>query len=213
MTAGIAPSDRPEIGDELRDGREGTEEHRVLVGPGSPAERAEQPHADADAGADRQRDQQLSADISGQGLLHPDDQAGSALRRREAPVGRLRQTPHVEEHVDGDDDHEDQAQNQPEDRDRRPADEVDRLGRVLLDVRVLEVRRDLVALLADIQALEPVVVQPELEIVDALLEPGLAGLSVLDRKVVLDPIRRRLRLVDHDEADGRKPPRSPPQRS
>ena len=72
---------------------------------------------------------------------------------------------------------------------------------VLLDVRVLEVRRDLVALLADIQALEPVVVQPELEIVDALLEPGLAGLSVLDRKV-LDPIRRRLRLVDHDEAEG-----------
>ena len=45
-------------------------------------------------------------------------------------------------------------------------------------------------------------VEPELEAVDVLLEPRLGALSVLARKVGVDSICRRLRLVADDHADG-----------
>ena len=61
---------------------------------------------------------------------------------------------------------------------------------------------EVLALLADVHPLEVMRVEPELEAVDVLLEPGLGALSVLARKVGVDPICRRLRLVADDHADG-----------
>ena len=112
------------------------------------------------------------------------------------------ETAHVEEHVDRDDDEQHDAEDELEDRDRGSAGEVDRLRRVLLDVLAFDVRGEVLALFADVHPLEVMRVEPELEAVDVLLEPRLGALSVLARKVGVDSICRRLRLVADDHADG-----------
>ena len=135
-------------------------------------------------------------------MLHMDHEPGLPGPRREAPVDRPLEPAHVEEHVDRDDDEQHDAEDELEDRDRGSADEVDRLRRVLLDVLALDVRGEVLALFADVHPLEVMRVEPQLEAVDVLLEPRLGALSVLARKVGVDPICRRLRLVADDHADG-----------
>ena len=73
----------------------------------------------------------------------------------------------------------------------RPGRTVDRAGRVLPWTRVAERVDELVALLAHADPLEAVVVQPGLQPDHVLLRVRLRGLSVLDRKVVVDPVRSR----------------------
>ena len=123
-------------------------------------------------------------------MLHPDDEPGAAGPRREAPVDRLFETAHVEEHVDRDDEDQHEAEDELEDRDRGAAKKVDRRRGVLLDVLALDVGGEVLALLADVDPLEVVRVEPALQAVDVLLESRLRALSVLLRKVGVDPVRR-----------------------
>ena len=56
--------------------------------------------------------------------------------------------------------------------------------------------------LLDLDALEPMVVQPDLEPVDVAVRGHLAGLADRLRKVGIDPLRGRTRLVDDDGSEG-----------
>ena len=70
-----------------------------------------------------------------------------------------------------------------------PFEEVDRPARVLLRIGVPQRVDEVLALLPDLDPLQAVVVQPGLEAVDVPLRVRLAGLSALDRKVGVDPVR------------------------
>src|SRR5919198_550586 len=116
---------------------------------------------------------------------------------REAPVDGPRETRHVEEHVDRDHDDQHRREEELEDRDRSALRPRDRLRRVLLHVFRPDVVEEVLALLADLDLLQVVAVEPELEPVEVALGVRLAALSVLDRKVGIDAIGRLPCLV-HD---------------
>src|SRR5204863_216018 len=73
----------------------------------------------------------------------------------------------------------------------------DRLRRVLLHVFRPDVVEEVPPLLADLDLLQVVVVEPDLEPVEVALGVRLPALSMLDRKVGVDAIGRVPRLI-HD---------------
>ena len=162
---------------------------------------AEDPHPDPRARPDDRREDRLPLHV-------PPERGLDLLRkrwptvRREARVDRALQPRHVQEHVDRDDDDQDRREEQQHDRDRRALGELDPFLHVAGDVPGAERVDPLVHLLAHLNALEPVVVEPCLQPVDVPLRLGLAGRRVLVRDVLVDPLRRVSRLVECDGADG-----------
>ena len=120
-------------------------------------------------------------------MLDADEQRHT-IARREAPVDRAGEAVHVEQDVDRDDDQQDEAEQELHRSDRRALDEVDHPRRVLLDVLRLDAVHEVVELLADLDPPQPVVVQKDLEAVDVALGVRLRRLSVLVRKVGVDPM-------------------------
>ena len=197
-----------DVRDHLDERRPEAEEQRVLVGALDEAGLAEDPHPDPRARPDHRREDRLPLDV-------PPERGLDLLRerwptvRREARVDRAFQPWHVQEHVDRDDDDQDRREEQQHDRDRRALGELDPFLRVAGDVPGAERVDPFVHLLAHLNALEPVVVEPRLEPVDVPLRLGLAGSGVLVRDVIVDPLRCVARLVERDGADGDQTARRP----
>ena len=147
---------------------------RVLVRALDEARLAEDPHPDAGARADDGREDRLPLHVAPQGALDLLRQRRAAVGR-EARVDRPLEAVHVEEHVDRDDDDEDEREEQEHDRDRGPLGELDRVLRVAGDLARAQRVDPLVHLLADLDPLEPVVVEPGLEPVDVDLGGRLPG--------------------------------------
>ena len=118
---------------------------------------------------------------------------GSGGKRLSMNAVELRE---VEQDVDRHDDQHDQAEEQLPDRNRSTLEEVDDLVRVLADVVPADVADEPVAALLNVDAAEAMRVEPLLQPVDVAVRVDLAGSSVRVRKVGIDPIRGRFRLVD-----------------
>src|SRR3954470_10541881 len=116
--------------------------------------------------------------------------------RRDAAVQGAGEARKIEQHVDRDDEHDDDAEEQLADRDRGALEEVDDLRGVLADVVLADVAHELVPALLDVDRAEAVRVQPPLEAVDVAVGVDLPGLSVHVRKVGIHPFRGRFRLTD-----------------
>ena len=160
---------------------------------------AEDPHPDARARPDDGRQDRLALHVAPERALDLLRQR-RPLVRREARVDRALEPRHVEEHVDRDDDDEDQREEQEHERDRRALRELDPVLDVARDVARTQRVDPVVDLLAHLDPLEPVVVEPRLEAVDVALGVGLAR-RVLARHVVVDPLAGVPRLVEGDDAD------------
>ena len=182
------PEPRAEVGDQLREGDPGAEQDRVLRQARPQPERPEQPDTEAGAQAHDRREERLAFHVAGERLLDPDEQRRRPARRREAAIDRSGEPLHVEQHVDGDHEQEYQAEQQLHRPDRRALDEVDHPRRVFLDVLRADVVDGVVELLADLDSAQSVVVEPDLQAVDVALGMSLRRLSVLGRKVGIDPM-------------------------
>ncbi len=165
---------RPDVRDELGEGRPRAERRRVLPAVRHQAHHPEDPQPEPDAQADDQREQELALDVTRHRLLHPHDQPAATVRW-EAPVDGLREPLHVEQHVDRDDDEEDGVEEEGDDREAGPFRPVQGLARVLLDVLRPDLVEELPAVLLDVDAAEVMVVQPALESREILLGAGLGG--------------------------------------
>ena len=142
---------RPDVRDELGDGRPRAERERVLAAVRQQADQPEDPEPEPDAHADDQREQELALDVARDRLLHPHDQPAAAVRR-EASVDGLRQPLHVEQHVDRDDDERGRVEEEGDDGEPGALGPVQRLRRVLLDVLRPDLVEELLALLLDVDA-------------------------------------------------------------
>ena len=120
---------------------------------------------------------------------------------REARVDRALEPRHVEEHVDGDDDDQDQREEEQHRREGGALGELDRLLCVSRDLARTKPVDPFVHLLADLDAVEPVVVEPRLEAVDVVFRSRLTAVELL-RDVVVDPFRSIAGLVERDDSDG-----------
>ena len=118
--------------------------------------------------------------------------------RRESPVDHARETLHVEQHVDRHDDDQHRREEQRHDRDRRSLGPLDRLRRVARDVLRAGVVQELEPGFCTFTRSRWCVVQPRLEADDVALGLRRGGCPCVVRKVVVDPLRGRLRLVDDD---------------
>ena len=177
-----------DVRDQLGDARPGAEEEGVLAAVVKQAEHPEDPNARPGARADDEREQKLSLDVARHGLLHALEQRLAVQMRREPPVDPGFEARHVEQDVDRHDDHEYRAEEKRHDREPGPLGPVQRLRRVLLDILRPDRVEELVATLLDVDPLQVVRVEPQLQPVDIALRVGLPGLSVLGRKVRIDPM-------------------------
>src|SRR5438067_3826919 len=178
---------RPDVGNELRHAGPGAECRRVLPAVRHQPEQPEDPKAHAATHADDQREEELALDVARHRLLHPHDQPAATVRR-EAPIHRVGQTLHVEQHVDGDDDDENRVEEERDDRESCSFRPVQRLRRVLLDVLRPDLVEERLALLLHVDAAQVVVIEPDLEAAEILLGARAGRVSGIDRKVVVDPV-------------------------
>src|SRR5581483_11994572 len=119
-------------------------------------------------------------------------------------VDASRETRHVEEHVDRDDDQQHDREQRLADGDGGTFDEGNDLVRVLADVALADLPHEPVPAIADLHRLQVVRVQPPLEAVDVAVGGSLSGRTVTIREVVVEPVRCRRRLAGdrgHDAED------------
>ena len=133
---------------------------------------AEDVHADAGARPDDGREDRLALQVAPERALDPLRQRRAPVRR-EARVDRALEPLHVEEHVDRDDDDQDHREHEEHEREGGSLRERDRVLRVAGDLAGAEPVEPVVHLLADLDLLEAVVVEPRLEPVDVELGGGL----------------------------------------
>ena len=119
----------------------------------------------------------------------------------EARVDRAFEPGHVQEHVDGDDDDQDRREEQQQHRDRGALGELDSVLHVSGDLAGPERVDPLVDLLANLNALEAVIVEPDLEPVDVQLRRCLTGRRVDVGDVRVHALCRISGLVECDDAD------------
>ena len=161
-----------DVRDHLDEGRPDPEEQRVPVGAVHEAGLAEDPHPDAGARADHDREDHLAPDVAPERPLDALGERRPACGREPA-VDRALEPRHVEEHVDRDHDHEHDREEQEDHRERGALRERDRVLHVAGDVARADRLGEVVELLLDPDPLEAVVVEPCLEPVDVDLDPRL----------------------------------------
>src|SRR6266480_5199212 len=156
------PEPRPDVRDELGECRPRSERGGVLPAVGHEPNHPEDPQPQADAHADDQREEELALDVARDRLLHAHDQPASPVRR-ESPVYGLRQTLHVEQHVDRDDHDQQGVEEEGDDGDPGALGPAECSRRVLLDVLRPDLVEELLTLVLDVDAAQVVVVEPALE--------------------------------------------------
>ena len=164
---------RADVRDHLDERRPQAEEERVLLRALDEPRHAEDVHADAGARADDRREDRLPLEVAPERALDPLGERRAAVRR-EARVDRALEPLHVEEHVDRDDDDQDQREHEEDERERGALRERDRVLGVAGDLAGAQRVEPVVHLLADLDLLEAVVVEPRLEAVDVQLRGRLA---------------------------------------
>ena len=121
--------------------------------------------------------------------------------RGEAPVDRLLEPRHVEQHVDRDHDHEDDREQEDDRAHRGPLGELHRVVDVPGDLSRARIVQEVVELLLDLDPLEPMAVEPVLETVDVLLGSGEAPQARLGGEVLVHLVGGGSPLIDEDAAE------------
>ena len=162
-----------------------------MLGARHEAGHAEHPHADAGARADDRREER-----SGHARSPPAPTRCAAISG-EPPCGGKRRSidrsslRHVEQHVDGDDDDQDEREEQLDDPERSALGERDEVLRVAGDLPRPRASRAGPSPARGSGSVQPVGVEPALQPVDVALGVGPIALSALVRKVGIDPVRGR----------------------
>ena len=179
---------RPDVRDELGDGRPRAERGRVLLPVREQADHPEDPEPEPDAHADDQREQELALARSSR----PPAPSARSARRGRAAGSAGRRPPSA-------------AACRAACRSRRrrartaskrrvttatpgPLGPAQRPGRVLLDVLRPDLVEELPALALDVDAAQVVLVEPALEAREILLGARPRRVSGIGRKVVVDPV-------------------------
>ncbi len=145
----------------------------------------------------REREKKLPLDVAGERLLELSQKGRCALFRRESPIDRRPHPVHVEQHVDRDHHHQNDAEEDLDCAQRCSFDQRDGLRRGSLDVDAAD---ELEPVLADLDSLEMVRVEPDLQAVDVVFRPRLF-MRARDGEVVVDAVGVGAHLI---RADGRK---------